>query len=101
MVWSFPGGRAEHESAELFLRASLQSKVVSVMKEKCREAREGGSANSAAKERPFDLVWHLLVLPHSAELSPRAICSPNPLIDFSAYGEHGRIYNAQKAMGSL
>ena len=38
-----------------FLQASLQSKVVSVMKEKCSEAREGGSANNAAKERPFDL----------------------------------------------
>ena len=70
MVWSFPGGRAEDESAELFLQASLQSKVVSVMKEKCREAREGGSANSAAEERPFDLAWHL-VPPHPAELSKR------------------------------
>ena len=38
VVWSFPGGRAEHESAELFLQASLQSKVVSVMKEKYSEA---------------------------------------------------------------
>ena len=54
---------AEHEGAELFLQASLQSKVISVMKEK-------GSANSAAKERPFDLVWHPLVPPHSVELSP-------------------------------
>ena len=35
VVWSFPGGRAEHESAELFLQVSLQSKVTSVMKEKC------------------------------------------------------------------
>ena len=40
VVLSFPGGRAEHESAELFLQASLQSKVISVMKEKCSEARE-------------------------------------------------------------
>ena len=84
MVWSFPGGRAEHESAVLFLQASLQSKVVSVMKEKCSEARERGSANSAAKERPFDLVWHLLP-PHSIELSPSAICSPYPLINFSTH----------------
>ena len=75
VVCSFPGGRADHDSAELFLQASLQSKVVSVMKEKCSEAREGGSANSAAEERPFDLVWHLLVPPHSIELSPSAICS--------------------------
>ena len=42
VVLSFPGGRAEHESAELFLQASLQSKVVSVVEEKCSEAREGG-----------------------------------------------------------
>ena len=101
VVWSFPGGRPEHESADFFLPASLQSKVVSVMKENCREAREGGSANSAAKERPLDLVWHLLVPPHSVELSPSAICSPNSLIDFSAHREHGRIHNAQKAVGSL
>ena len=101
MVWSIPGGRAEHESAELFLQASLQSKVVSVMKEKCSEAREGGSANSAAKERPFDLVWRPLVPPHSAELSLGTICRPYPLINFSAHQEHGRVHNAQKAVGSL
>ena len=71
MVLSFPGGRAKHESAELFLQVSLQSKVISVMKEKCSEAREGGSANSAAKERPFDLVWHLLVPPLHGALSKR------------------------------
>ena len=39
VVWSFPGGRAEHESAELFLQASLQSKVVTVVEEKCSEAQ--------------------------------------------------------------
>ena len=71
------------------------------MKEKCREAREGGSANSAAKERPFDLVWHPLVPPHSVDLSPAAICSPYPLIDFSAHRGHGSIQNAQKAVGRL
>ena len=98
VVWPFPGGRAEHESAELFLQASLQSKVVSVMKEKCSEAHERGSANSAAKERPFDLVWHPLVPPHSVELSPGAICSPHPLINFSVHREHGKIHNAQKAV---
>ena len=101
VVLSFPGGRAMHESARLFLQASLQSKVISVMKEKCSEARECGSANSGAKERPFDLVWHPLVPPHSVELSPSAICSPNSLIDFSAHRENGRIHNAQKAVGSL
>ena len=101
MVWSFPGGRAEHESAEVFFQASLQSKVVSVMKEKCSEAREGGSSNSAAKERPFDLVRHFFVPPHSVEFSPSTICSPNPLIDFNAHREHGRIHNAQRAVGSL
>ena len=101
LMWSFQGGRAEHESAELLLQASLQSKVVSVMKEKCSEARERGSANSAAKERPFDLVWHLLVPPHSMELSPSAICSPYPLINFSTHRQHCRIHNAQKAVVSL
>ena len=101
VVWSFPGGRAEHEGAEFFLQASLHSKVVSVMKEKCSEAREGGSASNAAKERPFDLVWHLLVPPHSLELSPSAICSPYHLINFSTHRQHGRIHNAQKAVGSL
>ena len=40
VVGSFPRGRAEHESAELFLQASLRSKVVSVMKVKCSEARD-------------------------------------------------------------
>ena len=101
VVLSFPGVRAKHETAELFLQASLQSKVVSVMKEKCSETREGGSANGAAKERPFDLVWHPLVPPHSVEHSPSAICSPNSLIDFSAHREHGRIHDAQRAVGSL
>ena len=101
VIWSIPGGRAEHESAELFLQTSLQSKVVSVVEEKCSEAREGGSANSAAKERPFDLVCHPLVPPHSVELSPSAICSPYPLVNVSAHREHGRMHNAQKAVGSL
>ena len=71
------------------------------MEEKCSETRERGSANGAAKERPFDLVWHPLVPPHSVELSPSAICSPNSLIDFNAHREHGRIHDAQKAVGSL
>ena len=71
------------------------------MKEKCSEAREGDSANSPAKERPFDLVWHPLVPPHSVELSPGAICSPYPLVNFGAHREHGRIHNAQKAVGNL
>ena len=101
MVWSFPGGRAEHESAELFLQASLQTKVVLVVEKKRSEAREGGSADSAAKECPFDLVWLPLVPPHSIELSPGTICSPYPLVNFSAHREHGKIHNAQKAVGSL
>ena len=101
VVWSFPGGRAEHESAELILQASLQSKVVSVKKEKCSEAREGGSANSAAKERPFDPACHLLVPSHAVELSQGALCSPYHLINFNTHREHGRIHYAQIAVGSL
>ena len=101
VIWSLPGGRAEHQSAELLLQTSLQSKVVSVMKEKCSEAREGGSSQSTAKERPFDIVWHPLVPPHSVKLSPCAICSPYPLVTFSANREHGKIHNTQKAVGSL
>ena len=46
-------------------------------------------------------MWNPFVPPHSVELSPRAICSSNSLIDFSGHGEHGGIHNAQKAMGSL
>ena len=65
------------------------------------EAREGSSADSAAEVRPCHSVWHLLVPPHSVELSPSAICGPDPLIDFSAHREHGRTHNAQKAVGSL
>ena len=65
MFWSFPGGRAEHESAELFLLTSLQTKEVSVVEKKCSE---GGSADCAAKECPFDLAWHPLVPPHPIEL---------------------------------
>ena len=88
-----PKRPCQHESAELFLQASLQSKVVTVMKEKCSEAREGGSANSAAKKRPCSTTFR--------RVSPSAICTPNSLNDFSAHREHGRITNAQKAVGSL
>ena len=76
-----------------FFKASLQSKVVSFMKEKCSEAREE-APQTAREERPFDLVWHFLVPPHSVELSPSAVCSPHPLINI-------RIHNPQKAVGSL
>ena len=78
VIWSFSGGRAEHESAKLSLQAFLHSGVVSVMKEKCSKAREGGSANSTAKERPFHLEWHPPIPPHSEVLSPGVICSPYP-----------------------
>ena len=103
LMWSGPSQEAvpSMRARSFSLQASLQSKVVSVMKETCSEARERGSANSAAKERPFGLVWHLRVQTRSIELSPSAICSPYPLINFSTHRQHGRIHNAQKAVGSL
>ena len=67
IMWSGPSleDMPSMRARTFFLQASLQSKVVSVMKEKCSEAREGGSANSATKEHPFDLEWHPLV--HNAQ----------------------------------
>ena len=78
VVLSFPGGRAEHESVELFLQPSLQSKVISVMKEKCSEAREWGSGRQASGNvKDSADIGHgdmrMLLLGNILDLSPEAV----------------------------
>ena len=85
MILSFPRGRAEHESAELFLQASLQTKVVPILEKKCGETREGCSAYRASEQCSFYLDGNLLVSPHSVQLFPSAVCGPYPLVNLRAH----------------